>query len=79
VNRRLAALFLLALLGVLVAGGVVVADLGGPVAAGVYAGVVLALLVVGALRARRAAVPARRPVQHCTCCDGDHSAPVQVV
>jgi hypothetical protein len=77
-TRRLQVLFLLALLGVLVAVGLVVADAGGPAAAAAYAALVLALLVVGAVRARRAAEP-RRPVQHCACCDGDHTAPVQVV
>jgi hypothetical protein len=79
VTRRLQVLFLLALVGVLAALGLVVAELGGPVAVAVYAAVVLGLLVAGAARARAALAPARRPVQHCTCCDGDHTAPVQVV
>jgi len=78
VTRRLQVLFLLSLAGVLLAVGVVVGELAGPLAAAVYGAAVLALLVVGAVRARRA-VAARRPVQHCSCCDGDHAAPVQVV
>ncbi len=79
-SRRLAALFLLALGGVLVAVGIVVADLGGPPALLAYLAVAAVLLALGAARGRRAAAaPARRPVQHCSCCDGDHSAPVRVV
>ena len=76
---RLQLLFLVALLGVLVVVGVVVAELGGPVAAAVFAVVALGLLVAGAARARAAVAARPRPVQHCTCCDGDHTAPVQVV
>jgi len=79
VTRRLQVLFLVALLGVLVVVGVVVADLGGPVAAAVYGVVAVGLLVAGAARARAAVTARPRPVQHCTCCDGDHTAPVQVV
>jgi hypothetical protein len=41
--------------------------------------VVAALLAVGALRLRRLSAGAAPPVQHCTCCDGDHAAPVRVV
>jgi hypothetical protein len=78
-SRRLAALFLLALAGVVVAVGLVVADLGGVPALLGYLGVVLVLAGLGVARGRRAAAPARRPVQHCSCCDGDHTAPVRVV
>jgi hypothetical protein len=78
VTRRLQVLFLLSLLGVLVAVGVVVGELAGPLAVATYAVAVLALLLVGAARARRTTA-ARRPAQHCSCCDGDHTAPVQVV
>ena len=78
-TRRLQVLFLAALLGVLVVVGVVVAELGGPLAVAVYAVAVLALLAYGAARARAALAPRTRPVQHCTCCDGDHTAPVKVV
>ena len=78
-NRRLAVLFLVALLGVVVAVGLVVADLGGVPAALGYAAVVVLLLGLGAAYGRRATVRRTRPVQHCSCCDGDHTAPVRVV
>ena len=78
-TRRLQVLFLVALLGVLAVVGLVVAAIGGTLAAGVYAVVALVLLGLGAARARAALAPRTRPVQHCTCCDGDHTAPVQVV
>jgi len=79
-SKRLAALFGVALLGVLVAGGLLVAALGGLPAVLGYVAVAAVLLGLGVARARRLApppTPAR--VQHCTCCDGDHTAPVQVV
>lgn len=75
-TRRLQVLFLLALLGVLVAVGVVVHALGGVVAVAGYAVAALALLAVGAGRARARAEPRGR---RCTCCDGDHTAPVRVL
>lgn len=77
-SRRLAALFLLALVGVVVAVGIVVADLGGlPLLLG-YAAAVAVLAVLGATRGRRVAAAAAPPA-HCGCCDGDHTAPVRVV
>ena len=55
-TRRLQILFVVALLGVLTALGVLAAALGGPVAVGAYALVVLVLLAVVAARARRGVV-----------------------
>jgi hypothetical protein len=78
VTRRLQVLFLLSLLGVLLAVGVVVGEVAGPVGAAGYALAAGGLVVLGAARARRASA-SRRLVRHCTCCDGDHAAPVQVV
>jgi uncharacterized membrane protein len=77
-SRRLAALFLLALAGVAVVVGIVVAELGGPPALGGYALAVLVLAGAGAVRGRRAAARQARPAR-CSCCDGDHTAPVRVV
>jgi hypothetical protein len=74
----LAALFLVALVGVLVAGGLVAAQVGGALALAGYTGVVLALLALAAVRLRRLA-PGASQQPHCTCCDGDHLAPVRVV
>ena len=79
VPRPLAALFLLALGGLVVAVGIVLADVGGVPVLAVYLVLVLALLAAGAVRVRRAAASRARPAAHCTCCDGDHSAPVRVV
>ena len=78
--RGLAALFLVALVGVLAVGGIVAVELGGlPVLLG-YVAVVLVLLGLGAARLRKALpAPAPAPAQHCSCCDGDHLAPVRVV
>ncbi len=77
--RGLAALFLVALLGVLVAGGIVAAELGGAVALVAYAVVVVALLALAVVRLRRLAAAPAPAQSHCTCCDGDHLAPVRVV
>ncbi len=78
-SRRVQLLFLAALVGVLVCVGLGVLALAGSVPALAYAVVALGLLVAGAARARAAVAARSRPVQHCTCCDGDHTAPVQVV
>ncbi len=78
--RRLQLLFLLALLGVLVAVGVVVVDLLGPVAGVVYAVLAVGAVLVAAGRARAAAVEARRAAgRTCTCCTTSHFDPVKVV
>ena len=77
--RHLAALFLLALAGVLVAAGIVVGELAGPVGAVVYGAAALAAVGYAAARARRAAAVRQQQSRRCSCCDGDHSAPVRVV
>ena len=80
VPRQLAALFLLAVTGVLVAIGLVVGALLGTVAAAVYAAAVLTLLLVGAqLVKRRARVAAIQAGRTCTCCTGSVHDPVQVI
>jgi hypothetical protein len=78
-SRRLAVLFLLALFGVLVVGGIVAAELGGlPLLLG-YVAVTAVLVGVGAARGRRLTAARAAPPVHCSCCDGDHTAPVRVV
>ena len=80
VPRQLAALFLLAVTGVLVAIGLVVGAVLGTVAAVVYAVAVLTLLLVGAqLVKRRARVAAIQAGRTCTCCTGSVHDPVQVI
>ena len=80
VPRQLAALFLLAVTGVLVAIGLVVGAVLGTVAAVVYAAAVLTLLLVGAqLVKRRARVAAIQAGRTCTCCTGSVHDPVQVI
>ena len=79
-GRRPQLLFLAALLGLLAAVGTVVADLLGPVAAGLYGAAVLALLVVGAARARAAEASRReRAGRTCTCCTSSQHEPVRVI
>ena len=78
-TRRLQVLFLLALLGVLTALGVLAAAVGGAVALVAYAVVVVALLAVGAARAR-----SRRPAslpegRTCTCCTTSQLDDVTVI
>jgi hypothetical protein len=80
VPRRLAALFLLAVTGVLVAVGLVVGAVLGGAAVAVYAVVVVALLLVGSqLVKRRARVAAIQAGRTCTCCTGSVHDPVQVI
>jgi hypothetical protein len=84
VTRRLQVLFLVALLGVLLCLGLLVAALAGPWAALAYAATALVLLTVGSARARAAQAAARaRAPRACTCCgsDGpdDHAKPVTVI
>ena len=75
-TRRLQALFLLALLGVLVVLGLLAWGVGGtPLAAG-YAVAVLVLLALGARRARAAAAPP--PGRTCACCTTTVHDPVRV-
>ena len=56
-TRRLQVLFLLALLGVLVAAGLVVADLGGALLGTAYAAVALGGLLYAAGRSARSGTP----------------------
>ena len=80
VPRHLAALFLLAVTGVLVAIGLVVDAALGTVAAVVYTAAVLTLLLVGAqLVKRRARVAAIQAGRTCTCCTGSVHDPVRVI
>jgi hypothetical protein len=81
-SRRLSALFGIASLGVLLAGGLLAAELGGLPALLGYAAVVALLLALGVAQVRRLTPPrpAARPA--CTCCGpssaGDHTGPVTV-
>jgi hypothetical protein len=77
--RPLLLLFVLALLGVLLSGGLFAAVLGGlPLVLG-YVAVVGVLVVLGAVRARRLVPPPAPPAQACACCDGGHDRPVTVI
>ena len=76
-SRRLAGLVLAALLGVAVVLVLLAHAVAGAVAAAATGAVLIGLTGIGAARVRRATAP--RPASHCTCCDGDHTAPVQVV
>lgn len=80
VPRRLAALFLLAVTGVLTAVGAVVGAVLGTAAVVAYAVVVVTLVLVGAqLVKRRARVAALQAGRTCTCCTGSVHDPVQVI
>ncbi len=76
---RLAALFLLALVGVLAAVGLLVADLAGGAAAAAYSVVVIALLLFAAARARIALRPAQASHEGCACCSEKPFAGVEVI
>ena len=79
-SRRLQVLFLVALVGVLVCLGLVVAGLAGPWGAAAYSVVALGLLVVGSTRARAAQAAARAAAgRTCTCCTSSQHDPVRVV
>jgi hypothetical protein len=83
-SRRLQLLFLTALLGVLVVLGIGVGALAGPWAVVAYSVVVVALLVLGAARARAAQESARAALllpggRSCTCCTASQHDPVKVV
>ena len=79
-SRRLQLLFLIALLGVLVCVGLVVATLAGALAALAYAVLAVGLLVLGAARARAAEQVARREAGYsCSCCTTSQHDPVKVI
>ena len=79
-SRRVQVLFLVALVGVLVCLGLLVAGLAGPWAAAAYAVVALALLVVGSARARAAQATAGAAAgRTCACCTASQHDPVRVV
>ncbi|MBK5308171.1 MAG: hypothetical protein JJD92_15910 [Frankiaceae bacterium] len=78
VPRTVAVPFLLAGLGLLFMFGVLIAAFAGPVAAYAYLSLIVALIVVSAVRARqrRSRLAAGRT---CTCCTGTVHDPVQVI
>jgi hypothetical protein len=77
--RSLLLLFVLALGGVLVSGGLLAAVVGGlPVVVG-YVAVTGLLVVLVGVRARRLVPPPAPAATACSCCDGDHSKPVTVL
>ena len=77
-SRRLAGLFLVALLGVIAVVGIVAHAVGGVAGLIGWLALATAALTAGAARLRHA-VAGPAPAQHCTCCDGDHTAPVRIV
>ena len=79
-SRRLLGLLCAAVLGVLLAVGLVVAALAGPLGAAVYAVLAVLLVLAGAVRGRRLlAPPPLPPGRTCTCCTSSHFDPVEVV
>ena len=79
-SRRLLALMCAAVLGVLVAVGLLVAAVAGVVGAVVYGVLAVALVVVGAVRGRRLlAPPPLPPGRTCSCCTTTHFDPVKVI
>jgi hypothetical protein len=73
----LSALFGVALLGVLVAGGLLAFRLGGLAAVLGYAALTGLLLALGVARVRRLVAPSAPLPRTCTCCGtADHTAPV---
>ena len=79
-SRALSALFGVVVLGVLLAGGLFAATVGGPPLLLGYAVVVGLLLGLAIARIRRLVAAGTRPgPTACACCDGDHSTPVRVV
>ena len=78
-SKRLAALFLLALIGVLLLIGVAFAEFVGPMAVAVYAAVVVALVVAGAVVVRRRTPPPAPDHSACSCCAGRSGVGVEVV
>ena len=79
-SRRLRVLMCAAVLGVLLALGLVVASVAGVVGAVVYGVLALALVVVGAVRGRRLLAPPPLPAgRTCSCCTTTHFDPVKII
>ncbi len=79
-TRGLRALLCAAVLGLLLAVGLVVGAAGGVVATAVYAVTALALLVVAVARGRRLLAPAPLPPgRTCQCCTTSQHDPVTVI
>jgi len=79
-SRRLLALLCTAVVGVLLAVGLVVTSLVGAVAGALYGLVALALLGVGAVRGRRLLAPEPLPAgRTCSCCTTTHFDPAVVI
>ena len=79
-SGRLRALLCAAVLGVLVAVGLLVAAVASVVGAVVYGVAALVLVVAGAVRGRRLLAPRPLPAgRTCTCCTTTHFDPVEVV
>jgi uncharacterized protein involved in cysteine biosynthesis len=80
VSGRLRVLMCLAVLGVLVALGLVVASLTGVVGAVLYGAGALAVVLAGVVRGRRLlAPPPRAAGRTCDCCTTTHFDPVKVI
>jgi hypothetical protein len=80
VPARVAVPFLLALTGVLLMVGLVIARAAGAVAVGTYLVIVVAAVVAGAVAARRQArLAALSAGRTCTCCTGTVHDPVKVI
>ena len=79
-SPQLAALFLLAVAGVLSAVGVILASEVGTPAAVAYGMTTLALVLVAAVRAKRRALGQAEPAGHpCACCSGGPYTGVEVI
>jgi hypothetical protein len=80
VPRRVAAVFLVALFGVLALVGALAWRAGGPLALAAYAVVVLGLLAFLTVRARAMVAASRAEAgRTCSCCTSSQHDPVQVV
>jgi uncharacterized protein involved in cysteine biosynthesis len=80
VSGRLRVLMCLAVLGVLLVLGLVVASLTGLVGAVVYGVVAGAVVLAGVVRGRRLLAPPRRAAgRTCDCCTTTHFDPVKVI
>ena len=79
-SRRVLALLWAAVLGVLLALGLLVWSLTGPVGAAVYGAGALLLVGAGAVRGRRLLAPPPLPEgRTCSCCTTSHFDPVKVI